>query len=483
MQQPITFHNETFDSPVQELKRNLSSMSSSLSMTRQNSFSRSASPWEIVISTPDETWAELDCYFYNENSGASMPDLQTLIRKARGSMRKVRTWSTDRHAAECPDDGNWIVENSQFLKNLTALSLGYLGEPLRPYTFSNEDLWGVIYGLASLQLSLPFAERLFDRLDAINDSVGLPNLHALDCYFDERILRNAENCTLLRDLDLDGSRGPPEYVMFPELRSFRIGGEHLSLQDAALRQVIVCEEQLRILLSGMPKLEKFVCTGIIVRQRPEFMPSPDCFYFYNRMLEDIDLSCSTWHIPPTLPLGIKKLKLMHTTCRPSLSPPPGVIKFPRLECIDFRGHFFIPGLKNSDVLNLIRSCNGPTMKTLVLSALPGVDFAESGRNDGLSLTKIIAVFYPNLEHLDLSYNLTVDDDAVADLCELKHLRYLDLSGTFITDYGLSKLFCSGKLSLKSLILENTLLDVASVTANFHVNVAPEDNLSYFQQDF
>ncbi|KAK9362041.1 hypothetical protein V1504DRAFT_53310 [Lipomyces starkeyi] len=486
MQPRITFQNEAFDDApviVQELKRNLSSMSNSLSMVRQNSSSRTALPWEIVISTPDETWAELDCYFYDENSGTSMPDLQTLIRKAKGSTRKIRTWSTCRHTAECPDDGNWIVENAQFLNNLTALSLGYLGEPLRPDTFDDEVMWGVIYRLTSLQLSLPFAERLFDRIDAINDSVGLPNLRALDCYFDERILRNPENCTLLRDLDLDGSRGPPEYVMFPELRSFRIGGEHIRLQHAALRQVTVCEEQLRILLSGMPKLEKFVCTGVIVRQRPEFIPSPDCFFFYNHILEEIDLSRSTWQLPPTLPLGLKKLKLMLTTCRPSLSPPAGIIKFPRLEYINFRGLFFTPGLKNSDILNLLRACNGTKIKTLIFSALPGVDFGGSGRYNGQSLARIIAVYCPNLEHLDISYNLTVDDDTLAELCELKHLTYLDLSGTLITYYGISMLLCNGKMNLKSLILEATLLDIKSVKDNFNVNVDHEDNLSYFQEDF
>ncbi|KAK9235086.1 hypothetical protein V1525DRAFT_348996 [Lipomyces kononenkoae] len=485
MQQSVLFRNESFDAGddnLQELKRNLSSMSTSLSMSRQNSCSRMDLPWEIVISTPNGTWAELDCYFYDENSGnTSMPDLQTLIRKAKGRTKKIRTWSTYRHTADCPDDGNWIVENAQFLNNLTALSLGYLGEPLRADTFNDDVVWGVIYRLTSLQLSLPFTERLFERIDAINDSVALPNLRLLDCYYDECILGSTENCAMLLELDLDGSRGPPDYVMFPELRSFRIGSKNISHQDAAVKQVTVCDEQLRILLSGMPKLEKFGCSGMVVQQRPEIMPSPDCFFFYNHMLEEIDLSGSTWHHLPTLPLGLKSLNLMLTTCRPSLSPPVGIMKFPRLEYIHFRGHGFTPGLKNSDVLNLFRVCNGPTITTLILSALPGIDFA--GRYNGEPLTRIIAMYCPNLEHLDISYNVTVDDDSLSELCELKHLRYLDLSGTFITYYGLSMLFCNGKMNLESLILEASLVDTAGVRDHFNVNVDPENNLSHSLQDF
>ncbi|KAK9369830.1 hypothetical protein V1509DRAFT_619242 [Lipomyces kononenkoae] len=488
MQESIIFRNESFaggPDSIQELKRNLGSMSTSLPMARQMSRSSMDLPWEIVISTPNETWAELDCYFYNEHVCSSMPDLQTLIRKAKGRTRKIRTWSTCRHTVECPDDGNWIVENAQFLNNLTALSLGYLGERLCTDTFKDDIMWGVIYRLESIQLSLPFAERLFERIDSINDSVALPNLRALDCYYDERTFQSPQNGAMQRELDfaldLDGFRGPPDYVMFPELRSFRIGGVNISHQHAALGQVTICEEQLRILLSGMPKLQKFVCSGIVVRQRPEFMTSSDCFLFYNHLLEEIDLSRSTWHHLPTLPLGLKTLNLMLTTCRPSLSPPAGIMKFPRLEYINFRGHVFTPGLKNSDLLNLFRVCNGPTITTLIFSDLPGVDFAA--RYGGQSLTRIITMHCPNLEHLDISYNATVDDDSLAELCELKNLRYLDLSGTFITYYGLSMLFCNGKVNLESLILEASLIDSTAVRDQFSVNVELENNLSRSLQEF
>ncbi|KAK9246176.1 hypothetical protein V1506DRAFT_189653 [Lipomyces tetrasporus] len=441
--------------------------------------------WFTAVVNCSPNWSELDFYSFVEvdDDGRQQPDIARFVSRTGGQVTKIRTWSTKNHS-NCAGTQSWIMKAALQLTNLRKLSLGYLGAARSPSVFSNGPTWNILHGLHSLQLLIPYAPDLLDHISNIPGTVGLPNLLSLDFYFDERILSGKVNDreSLLR-LDIK-QRPTSKFTAFPNLEIFRLGGEHENLQDIFERQVPIEEEQLRLLLLGMPKLRKFGCVRLAVNMHFGQHYSSVSFTD-NPVLEELDFSGLMWIPLPPLPNGIKKCKAPYTVGILRLNPKVKLNEFSQLEYIDMTGGF-CRRLTNTVLLDILRRCNAKSVRTLIAGANDSVNFSgKYGRYFGDNLIQRIVKFCPNLVHLDVSYNKSFDDSCLRELLPLTSLTHLDLSGTTVTEDGVMNLLDEGTLPIRKLILddcayvENPLFffDLYGVDVDFVPRVL------YYEEDF